>query len=103
MNAEKRQTGARGVLLAAMVLCIVLVAVSSAQQPALTGSERDASAERVMILDPFELTLVAVSSLQPTISVKSTDSVAFTASTQRPTIRIPPQLPPRSAFHPLML
>jgi hypothetical protein len=107
MNAgKKRQAGARGVLLVAMMLCIALVAMSPALYAAPAESGRKASVERTttLTLDPFELKLVevSVSRPQPVIRAESTISTASTASTQRPLIRIPPRLPLRSAFHPVL-
>jgi len=89
--------------MAAMALCIALVVMGSALYAAPAQSTRKASDDPETIYDPFELKRVAVSMSDPqlTITVKPAGSATFVAPDERLCIRIPPQLPFRSAFHPL--
>lgn len=106
MNKRKTKTwaGVRNVGLVLVVLCIVLAATSSAVA-APSESTTQTSVRPMTVLDPFSLKVVAVSgnpSTKPSTTVKAVGSTASDKPTGRLSIRIPPRLPARSAFNPVL-
>ncbi len=101
----RKRNGLKRCCMVGLVGCVVLVGISSTAQAASDQSTGTTSA-KVTILDPFLIKVVPVStsSVGPRSagSVETTSAVSSTNATffSRPTIRIPPRLPPRSAFHP---
>jgi hypothetical protein len=97
----RRLGDGRSLLVAATVLCIVLVTTSSVvyAAPAPTAAA-SVSARPVTILDPFTLSIITASNPQP--SVKATvPSVLFVRPVARHPVRIPVKPHVRSAFQPV--
>jgi len=91
----------RGLLLSATVLCVVLVATSSAvyAAPASKTAATSVSARPVTILDPFALRTVVVSDPQRSATAAAS-SVLFARPAARHVVHMPARLPLRSPFRP---